>query len=110
MGFDLKARRPREKALATFNCNPLWWGPLWQFVIEETGHLLPEDVAFSGYFNEGTYVRATWARTIANRLEAALASGRAARYARRRRHRYFDEEGVSDFRDFSRSSGGFWIR
>ena len=108
MGFDLKARRPKKKSQAWFGCSMFWWGPLWEFVVRETGHLLPDEVAFHGYLNDGAYVKAAWAREIADRLDEALAEGRAKKRARKRPPR-FDEETVQSFRDFCRGSGGFWI-
>jgi hypothetical protein len=109
VGFWVKARRPRTKKRAHFECSLVWWGPLWEFTLEEAEDVLPEDVAFDGFLNQGAYVRAAWARKIAERLDAAIAEGRAARRARKRRGRVFDEETVREFSAFCRGSGGFWI-
>jgi hypothetical protein len=109
MGFDVKARRPKKKSQTWFHCQLSWWGPLWEFVVQETGDLLPDEVAFGGYLNDGVYVKAAWAREIADRLDEALDQGRARRRVRQRRRRCFSEEAVCDFRDFCRGSSGFWI-
>jgi hypothetical protein len=85
MGFDIIGREPSSKIGAHFGVTVDGWTPLADYIIET----VPEIAAKCRhwYYNDGDGLDAPEAKTLANSLEAEIASGRCMAYARARRTR-----------------------
>ena len=80
MGFDIVGRDPSSEIGAHFGMTVDGWPPLADYITET----VPEIAAKCRhwYFNDGDGLDAPDAKTLANALEAELASGRCMAYAR----------------------------
>lgn len=76
MGFDLSGIAPANKVGIYFRNNVWWWRPLWQYVNDACSHILTEEDATSGCFNDGHEISEKKAIAIANILETEIKEGR----------------------------------
>ena len=83
MSFDIVGRDPSSEIGAYFGMTGGGWTPLADYIIET----VPEIAAKCRhwYYNDGDGLDAPEAKTLANSLEAEIASGRCMAYVRARR-------------------------
>lgn len=80
MGMDVFGQSPISERGEYFRNSIWWWHPLWEYCERLAPDLIPHDNP--GHYNDGWGLDGSASLALAERLDAALASGAVEQYAK----------------------------